>query len=463
MAAQDPALSAPIKDFDDLLVLFHETEKPADQYRIGAEMEKPGVFAGTAAPLPYDGDKSVLRVLEELETNHGWKADRENPGGPLIALLRNHASVTLEPGGQLELSGAPLGDVHQICTEFREHMNELKAISEKLGLVWLGIGFHPFAARADLPWVPKDRYKIMREYLPTRGGHAIDMMLRTSTVQANYDYSSEADAMQKMRVSLKLSPLTTAMFANSPWVEGAPHGGVSYRAKVWLDVDPDRSGLVEALWKPGAGYKDYVEWALDIPMFLVKRDGKIFGNTGQTFRSFWKDGFEGLKPNQGDWQTHLNTIFPEVRLKRTIEVRGADAQCARLACALPALWTGLFYDQAALDEADAMTRDWNFAEVNATRQTLWKTGLQTKFRDTSFRDLAVQLLDISERGLARRARMSTSGKDERVHLSALRDLVQAGKTPGGLLLEQIDPKKELRAQILELTNLERPLSPPRVD
>lgn len=463
MAAQDPALDVPIKAFDDLLVLFHDTEKPAEKYRIGAEMEKPGVFAGTAAPLPYDGEKSVIRVLEELETNHGWKADRENPGGPLIALLRNHASVTLEPGGQLELSGAPLADVHLICTEFREHMNELKAISEKLGVVWLGIGFHPFAARADLPWVPKDRYKIMREYLPTRGGHAIDMMLRTSTVQANYDYSSEADAMQKMRVSLKLSPLTAAIFANSPWLEGAPHGGVSYRAKVWLDVDPDRSGLVEPLWRAGAGYKDYVEWALDVPMFLVKRDGKILPNTGQTFRSFWKDGFEGVKPTQGDWQMHLNTVFPEVRLKRTIEVRGADAQCARLACALPALWTGIFYDQAALDEADAMTKDWNFAEVNATRQSLWKLGLQTKFRDKSFRDLAVQLVDISERGLARRARMSASGKDERVHLTALRELVQAGKTPGGLLLEQIDPKKELRPQILELTNLERPLSPPRVD
>ncbi|MEO6420661.1 MAG: glutamate--cysteine ligase, partial [Polyangiaceae bacterium] len=460
---KDPALSAPIKAFDDLLVLFHETEKPAEKYRIGAEMEKPGVFKGTAAALPYDGEKSVLRVLEELECNHGWKADRENPGGPLIALLRNHASVTLEPGGQLELSGAPLVDVHEVCTEFREHMSELHAISEKLGLVWLGIGFHPFAARADLPWVPKDRYKIMREYLPTRGGHALDMMLRTSTVQANYDYSSEADAMQKMRVSLKLSPLTTAIFANSPWVEGAPHGGVSYRAKVWLDVDPDRSGLVEALWKPGAGYKDYVEWALDVPMFLVKRDGKILLNTGQTFRDFWKDGFEGVKPNQGDWQTHLNTIFPEVRLKRTIEVRGADAQCARLACALPALWTGLFYDQAALDEADAMTKDWDFAEVNATRQSLWKLGLKTKFRATTFRDLAVQLIDISERGLERRARKSATGKDERVHLTALRELVHAGKTPGDLLLEQIDPTKELRPQILELTNLERPLSPPRVD
>ena len=463
MADQDPALAAPIESKDDLLFIFRDAEKPVDQFRIGAEMEKPGVFTGSAAPLPYEGEKSVLRVLEELETNHGWKADRETVGGPLIALLRKQASVTLEPGGQLELSGAPMFNVHEVCAEFREHMTELKAISDKLGLVWLGIGFHPFAARADLPWVPKSRYKIMREYLPTRGAHAVDMMLRTSTVQANYDYANEADAMQKMRVSLKLSPLTTAIFANSPWVEGAPHGGVSYRAKVWLDVDPDRSGLVEPLWRAGAGYADYAEWALDVPMFLVKRDGKILPNTGQTFRSFWKDGFEGMKPNQGDWQMHLNTLFPEVRLKRTIEVRGADAQCARLACALPALWTGIFYDQVSLDEADAMTKDWKFAEVNATRSSLWQSGLKTKFRGKSFRDLAVELLEISERGLARRARLSPNGKDERVHLVPLKELVLAGKTPADFLLEQVDPKKNLRTQILELTNLERPLNPPRAD
>lgn len=443
---------APLASHEDLLRIFHDAEAPNGPFRIGAEMEKPGVFTADRSPIPYEGERSVVSVLEDLMAK-GWTPDREKPGGPLIALLRDGASITLEPGGQLELSGAAVDDVHAVCWEITTHLREIAPKSNELGVRWLGLGFHPFARREDLPWVPKSRYKYMREYLPTRGGHALDMMLRTSTVQANYDYTDERDAMQKMRVSLKLAPLTAAMFANSPWVEGKAYGGKSYRARVWLDVDNDRSGLVPALWKKDAGYNDYVEWALDVPMFLFKRDGEVFANTGQSFRSFWKDGFKGQKPTLNDWQTHLNTLFPEVRLKKTIEVRSADAQNPSLACALPALWTGIFYDKQALDAADAMTADWTFDEVSATRQHLHLEGLKTMFRGKKFAAYALQLLDIADGGLERRNALSPKGKDERIHTTPLRALVEEEKTPADALLEKVDPAKELAPQIVALTAL----------
>ncbi len=447
----------PITSRDDLLNIFRAAEKPEEKFAIGAEMEKPGIDRTTAAAIPYEGgEQNVLGVLKDLVTTFGWRAEGERPDGPIIALLRGTTSITLEPGGQLELSGAALTDIHQVCIEFRKHLAEITPSSTEMNIRWLGIGFHPLAKREDLPWVPKDRYKIMREYLPTRGKYGLDMMLRTSTVQANYDYTGEVDAMRKLKVSLKLAPLTTAIFANSPWVEGKPHGGPSYRAKVWLDVDNARAGLVENVWKDGAKYEDYVEWALDAGMFLVKHDGKIFPNTGQTFRSFLKDGFQGEKALLSDWQTHLNTLFPEVRLKRTIEVRGADAQSSRLACALPALWTGIFYDQKALAEAEEMTRDWTYAEVKASRAFIGERGLATPFRNGTFRELAERMFEISEGGLARRARKSASGKDERYHLQALKALVEKGQTPGDALLAEVDPKRPLAEQIPVLADISSP-------
>ncbi|WP_394839363.1 glutamate--cysteine ligase [Pendulispora rubella] len=453
----DPTLDEPLRSYDDLLSVFRQAEKPFSEFRIGPEMEKPGVCGRTFEPIRYDGDRGVLAVLQYFIDQHGWQPERENEHGPIIALKRGRASITLEPGGQLELSGAAMDDVHQVCAEFRGHMRELKPISDKLEIRWLGVGFHPFARREDLPWVPKDRYKVMREYLPKRGEYALDMMQRTSTVQANYDFSSEQDAMRKMRVALALGPLTTALFSNSPWLEGKPHGGKSYRARVWLDVDNDRAGLVEPLWRPDAGYRHYAEWALDVPMFLVKRNGKIFANTGQTFRSFWQDGFEGLKPTQNDWQTHLNTLFPEVRLKKTIEVRGADAPSSRLACALPALWTGIFYDAKALDEAEALTRDWTYAEVSALRARIWKEGLQAMFRERPLSEWGLQVLSIAEGGLHRRDRKSASGKDESVHLVPLRELVAQGCTPADKLLDGLDPQApDLRRQVVERTDLMLP-------
>jgi glutamate--cysteine ligase len=290
----------PIRRRDDLLLPFVEAFKPASEWRIGPEAEKFGVFTPSGAPVPYSGKRSVLGVLEDLEAKHGWKPEREHEGAPVIALLRGGASVTLEPGGQLELSGGMAKDVHEVCAEFRGHLREIAPVSRALGITWLGVGFHPFAKREDFEWVPKQRYAVMRDYLPTRGTRALDMMLRTCTVQVNLDYRDEPDAMRKMRVSLALAPATTAMFANSPWAEGKAHGGVSYRGRTWLDVDPDRSGLLPPLWKRDAGFEQYVEWALDVPMFVFKRDGHAIVNTGQTFRSFLETGHAGHRPNIED-------------------------------------------------------------------------------------------------------------------------------------------------------------------
>lgn len=442
----------PLTTYDELLSLFHDAIKPAEQFRCGAEMEKFGVFAD-GRHVPYDGDDGVLSILNELARDKGWAAEREAEGGPIIALLRDGASITLEPGSQLELSGAPLVHAHQICAELSGHLAEIEPFSKRHGIRWLGLGFHPFARREDFAMVPKQRYAIMREYLPTRGSLALDMMLRTSTVQANFDYASEEDAMTKMRVALRLAPLTTALFANSPFYEGKPFGGKSYRAKVWLDTDPDRSGLVPTLWKKHAKFVDYVEWALDVPMFMFKRDGAKVVNTGQTFRSFWKSGFSGHKATFTDWQTHLNTLFPEVRLKKTIEIRGADAQGAKLACALPALWTGILYDHEALAEADAMTADWTLDEVSQTRKEIWEKGLGARFRAGTLQPHAERLLEIAEGGLERRAYLSAAGKDERVHLARLKELVAKGQTPADSLLEGLDVGTDLTAEIIRRTDL----------
>ena len=291
----------------------------------------------------------------------------------------------------------------------------------------------------------------MREYLPTRGGHALDMMLRTSTVQANYDYENEADAIRKLGVALRLSPLTTALFANSPWKEKARWGGATYRGRVWLDVDPDRSGLVPAMWGKGASYATYVEWALDIPMFLIKRNGKPVHNTGQTFRSFWKEGFEGHRATLGDWQMHLNTLFPEVRLKRTLEIRGADSQSTPLAVALPALWTGLLYDHRALSEAEALVDGWTHDEVSASRAPIAHLGVRATFRGKPLHEIGSQIVDIAAQGLKRRALTRADGKDESVYLEPLAALVNRGFSPADELLERAtsdDPQ-----EVIELTSL----------
>lgn len=447
----DPNSDQPIGSYDDLLSVFHAAIKAPSELRVGAEMEKFGVYED-GSPIPYEGDGGIIGILASL-TKIGWAPQTESKDGPVIALSRDGSSVTLEPGSQLELSGAPLVHSHEICAEFRAHLGELRGFSEEAKVRWLGVGFHPFSKREDYTMVPKQRYGIMREYLPTRGSLALDMMLRTATVQANYDFVSEADAMLKMRVALKLSPLTTAMFANAPFYEGAPFGGKSYRAKVWLETDPDRSGLLPSLWQRNATFIDYVEWALDVPMFMIKRGDEKVINTGQSFRSFWRSGYAGHKATMGDWKAHLSTLFPEVRLKSTIEVRGADAQGSDMACALPALYTGIFYDEQALAQAEAMTADWTYDEVNALRKEIWQKGLGARFRAGTLQPQAERLIEIAEGGLERRAFLSSSGNDERVHLARLKELASQGLSPADRLLEGIDHARNLRDEIIARCDL----------
>ena len=445
----------PSRDEGELLLPFVQACKPRDQWRCGAEAEKFGVDLNTGAPLHYkaDGGKGgVERILHVLVEEHGWTEESEYPGAPIIALRRGEASITLEPGAQLELSGAPLPNMHAIAGELVSHLSELKEVSKALGIVWLGVGFHPFARQEDLDWVPKSRYAVMREYLPTRGKYGVDMMRRTATVQANYDYSSEQDALRKLRVSLKLGPLTTAIFANSPFVENQITGERSRRAKVWLDVDPDRTGLVPQTWREGAGFRDYIEWALDCPMFMFKRDGHAVDNRGQKFRDFLHQGFQGMRPTMSDWETHLNTLFPEVRLKRTIEIRGADSLPMHLFAALPALWTGILYDDAALAEADALTADFTHDELLAVRARIPFDGLDAPFRGKKLAHLAEQVVDIADRGLARRNIVGRDGKDERAHLAPIKALVAKGRTPADHLL---DLTKNLTGDALRKAILER--------
>lgn len=431
MATQE---SPEIRAEDELLAPFRSAEKPADRWKVGTEQEKCGVHRD-GTPVHFHGDRGVAAVLASLVRDHGWTPEREREGGEVIALKKGEASVTLEPGGQLELSGAPLRTVHETRAELEQHMAELRPISDALGIEWLGIGFHPFARREDLEWLPKLRYGVMREYLPTRGSMALDMMLRTCTVQANYDFSSEADALRKVRVALRLSVVGTAMFANSPFVEGKATGERSHRARVWLNVDPDRSGLLPFAWGEAEGsYRRYVEWALDVPMFLLKRDGQVVRNTGQTFRAFLREGFSGHRATHEDWTTHLNTLFPEVRLKRTLEIRGADSAPGTLVPALPALWKGVLYDERALAAAEVLGEKISFAEAEGARPGIADAGLRAKLGRREVAAWAADLLSIAEGGLERIGHRDASGKDERIHLAPLRALVEKADSPADALL-----------------------------
>ncbi len=435
----DPRSSRPLTGMDDLLEPFRSACKPPAEFRIGAEAEKIGIFTRSLRPLAYEGEHGVVRVMTELVSRFGWRVQGSDT--PLLALEKDNASVTLEPGAQLELSGAPLADLHTVSAQIESHRAELAQIADLFEretgepFAWLGVGFHPSAKQADLGWVPKPRYGVMRRYLPTRGQYGLDMMRRTATVQANFDYQDEASAMRALRVGLKTSPFFTAIFANSPFYEGAPFGGKSYRARVWLDVDPDRQGLLPQLFRADAGFADYVEWALDAPMFLVLRDGAVIENTGQTFRSFLQDGFEGHRATMEDWVTHLNTLFPEVRLKRTLEVRGGDSQPADLVMGPAALYTGIFYDARALDEAEAIVESFEGPELNALRQAVSMEGPKASFRGRPAGEVAQKLVAAARGGLTRRNRSNGQGRDESLFLDPVEARLSRLRCPADDLLD----------------------------
>lgn len=450
-----PTDEKPISDLEELLLPFREAERPPSEWLIGAEAEKFGVDATTGAPLTYQGERGVLRIFQELQDAHGWIADREHPDGPVIALKRERAWITLEPGAQLELSGAPFSSVHAIQGEMRGHLNELRAISSEMNLIWLAVGFHPLARQEDLPWVPKDRYPIMREFLPKKGPGGLDMMRRTATVQANFDYSSEADALAKLSTLLRLAPILNAMTANSPFKEGRLSGKKSLRQEVWLNMDPSRSGLIPRLWEDRPlGYRDYAEWALDAGMFFFRREGKIVHNTGQTFRDFWANGFQGHRAMLSDWRQHLTTLFPEIRLKRTLEVRCCDSLPLSLAFALPALVAGLIYDSQALERLRELLGPLSFEAVTAARPALVQQGLGASIGGQSVRTLAEQVLDIATGGLNRRGKLNAQGQDESIYLRRLAELVGQGKSPADVLTEGLrDDDPDLRVEMLSRSQM----------
>ena len=427
----------PIRDLDELSEVFRAAEKPREQFRIGAEAEKFAVVERTGVPLDYE--HGVTRVFGALATC-GWVPERESHDGPVIAMRRGSASVTLEPGAQLELSGSAFVDLHAVARELDAHYAELAPVSAELGLVWLSVGFHPLAQQAELPWVPKARYGVMKEYLPTRGRAAHDMMRRTATVQANFDFSSEEDAVRKLVVSLRLSPLIHALTANSPFAERRVSSFKSLRGDVWLHMDPSRSGLIPPFWRnERASYRDYVEWALDSGMFLFKRGERVYKNTGQTFRAFLADGFQGERATFEDWRLHLNTLFPEARLKNTLEVRACDAQSRELTLAVPALFTGLLYDDLALGEAEVLARGFELDSLEAARPALVRDGLAARIGAQPAADLAQRLVESALGGLERRAYRDETGRDERRYLEPLAELVAHGKCPADAISEGLSP------------------------
>jgi glutamate--cysteine ligase len=437
MIQDAPEDTRPIQSAEDLLSVFRAAEKPPSEFRIGAEAEKFGVRADTGQPLSYDGEFSVVRLFDALK-ELGWQPERETPDGPVIALRRNGASITLEPGSQFELSGAALPDVHAVHRETLAHLAELAPVAAEMNLVWLGVGFHPIARQAELGWVPKQRYRIMREYLPPRGSGAHDMMRRTATVQANFDFSSEEDALRKLRTALMLAPLVNAMTANSPFVEARRAPELSHRGHVWLHMDPSRSGTIRPLLEAARPrYEDYAEWALDAGMFLFKREQRVYANSGQSFRDFLANGFEGERATLGDWKLHLNTLFPEVRLKNTLEVRMCDSLPVRFAASVPALFTGIFYDDLALARAEELARELDVEAMYSAREQLVTRGLAARIGGVPARALAERLVEIADEGLGRRARRDEQGRDERIHLAELLELVSQGRTPAEALLEPL--------------------------
>ncbi len=430
MSAPPQTKGAPITDRRQLIEYLEAGCKPKAEWRVGTEHEKFGYTHDDLRPLPYDGDRGIRALLEGLARQFGWQIVTENERP--IALQRGGASVTLEPGGQVELSGAPVKTLHETCCEVHEHLDQVRAVAAPLGIGMLGLGFQPKWRREDIPWMPKGRYRIMREYMPTRGHLGLDMMLRTCTIQTNLDFASEADMVLKFRVGLAWQPVATALFANSPFTDGRPNGFLSYRSHVWTDTDPDRCGILPFVFEDGMGFERYVEHVLDVPMYFVYRDGKYINAAGQSFRDFLRGRLPALPgevPTISDWSDHLTTLFPEVRLKRFLEMRGADGGPWRSLCALPAIWVGVLYHQATLDAAWDRVKDWTLEEHEYLRAEVPRQGLRTPFRGGTVQDLAKEMLALADAGLQGRAEEDWFGQDERQFLTALRGIVDSGRTP----------------------------------
>jgi glutamate--cysteine ligase len=428
----------PIERHEQLAEFLAEGCKPRDQWRIGTEHEKFGYCKDTLRPLPYEGERSVLAVLSALRDRFDWSPVEE--AGNLIGLRKDGANVSLEPGGQLELSGAPLESIHQTCDEVNEHLREVKSVADEIGVGFIGLGAAPEWQHEDMPMMPKGRYRLMTDYMGRVGTHGKQMMYRTCTVQVNLDFGSEADMVQKLRVALALQPVATALFANSPFFEGKPNGHKSWRSRIWRSLDDARTGMLPWVFDEGMGFERWAEWALDVPMYFVYRDGIYINALGQSFRDFLKGelpALPGEKPTLSDWADHLTTVFPEARIKQFIEMRGADGGPWRRLCALPAFWVGLTYDQGALDAAWDLVKDWDAETREALRVAASEQGLQAEVNGLKMHDLARQAVEIAESGLKARAVPGAGGlvADETHFLNALKESVESGKVPADELLD----------------------------
>ena len=435
MSIPAAANAEPVHSRTQLIESVEQGNKPAADWRIGTEHEKFAFNWKDYRRLPYDGECGIRALLEGLQ-RFGWAPLREKD--TLIGLKRGDASVSLEPGGQLELAGAPLENIHQTCDEVHTHLAEAEAVTKELGAGLIGLGFDPKWQRADVPWMPKGRYRIMRDYMPKKGSLGLDMMLRTCTVQVNLDYASEADMVKKFRVGLALQPVATALFANSPFTEGMPNGFKSWRAQIWTDTDPDRTGMLPFVFEDGFGFERWVDYILDVPMYFVYRDGRYLDASGQSFRDFM-DGrlpaLPGETPTLSDWADHMTTAFPEVRVKTFLEMRGADGGPWKSLCGLPAFWVGLLYDRSALDAAWDLVRDWSAEEREALRLNVARDGFHAPFRGATVSELALRVLEIAQAGLSARRALDKAGNDETGFLQALQDRAAAGKSPADQLLE----------------------------
>ncbi|MEO1773887.1 MAG: glutamate--cysteine ligase [Pseudomonadota bacterium] len=427
----------PIESRDDLAGYLASGCKPREDWRIGTEHEKFGYCLETHKPIPYDGERSIRGLLEGLRDGFGWAPVEE--AGNIIGLEKDGANVSLEPGGQLELSGAPLETIHQTCDEVNSHLAEVREVADRLGMGFIGLGAAPEWRFEDMPRMPKGRYRLMTEYMEKVGTHGTQMMYRTCTVQVNLDFSSEADMVQKLRVALALQPVATALFAASPFFEGQPNGWLSWRARVWRDVDHDRTGMLPWVFEDGMGFERWVDYALDVPMYFVYRNGEYVDARGQSFRDFLEGRLPALPgevPTLSDWGDHLTTIFPEARIKKFIEMRGADGGPWRRLCALPALWVGLLYDQGALDAAWDLCKGWSAEDREALRHDAAKTGLGAQVAGRRLQAVATEVLDIAEAGLKARARASAFDRDEVHFLNALREITTSGITPAEEMLSR---------------------------
>ncbi|UWR88819.1 glutamate--cysteine ligase [Phaeobacter inhibens] len=429
----------PIERHEQLAEYLASGCKPRDQWRIGTEHEKFGYCKDSLKPLPFEGTRSIVAVLEGLRDRHGWSEVRE--GGHLIGLEKDGANVSLEPGGALELSGAPLETIHETCDEVNTHLREVKDIADEIGVGFIGLGAAPIWTHEEMPLMPKGRYKLMDAYMGKVGTMGRTMMRRTCTVQVNLDFGSEADMVQKMRVAIALQPVATALFANSPFLEGTPNNHKSWRSRVWRDLDADRTGMVPFVFDEGFGFERWVEYALDVPMYFVYRDGQYIDALGMSFRDFLKGelpALPGQTPTLSDWADHLTTAFPEARIKKYMEMRGADGGPWRRLCALPAFWVGMMYDQSSLDAAWDLAKGWDAETREALRVAASEQGLQAQVGNIKMHDLAREVVAISEAGLKSRARAGAGGlvPDETHFLNALKDSIETGKVPADELLDR---------------------------